>query len=274
MRFPSKSEIRTEWQIQYPWGDDKRHHFNKRRKKSNIYGYVKRFNTMIDLIQKHVPKGARILDLGSAQCNYALTLAELGYKVTAVDINEEFLEYAKMKYEFGEIEFVALSFMDFKRKDSFDCVLCGEIIEHLAYPKDLLTLANYNLREKGFLFLSTPDGNEFGSTLQTFSQIECFDVFEGKQFHWGDHTFLFTEKELRSLGCESGFKTIYSKGIISQYSTQIKAIRYLLPFKLLEMIDDLTSTWKKSGKSCTANLIHGYQKEVFMEPTNKAIIPR
>jgi 2-polyprenyl-3-methyl-5-hydroxy-6-metoxy-1,4-benzoquinol methylase len=45
----------------------------------------------------------RVLDLGCAQGNLALLLAEEGYSCCAVDLRPEFLAYAGLKYERGAL---------------------------------------------------------------------------------------------------------------------------------------------------------------------------
>ena len=48
-----------------------------------------------------------VLDIGAAQATLALLLAESGRSVTAVDIRPQFLEYAKTRYQRGDIRFAS-----------------------------------------------------------------------------------------------------------------------------------------------------------------------
>jgi 2-polyprenyl-3-methyl-5-hydroxy-6-metoxy-1,4-benzoquinol methylase len=208
MRFPAREEVKDEWQLKWGWLDDQKCFFNPRRKKSSVFSYFLRFNGLMDLIHRNVPVGGRILEFGPAQCNFSLLLAEEGYKVTAVDLQQGFLDYARLKYEKGDLELVQGNFMDFSRPQEYDAVLCGEIIEHVAFPKDLMLSAAKNLKVGGILLLSTPNGAEEGSALPTFSEVEDITRFMPKQFHWGDHLFLYTREELRKLGGRVRFNDI------------------------------------------------------------------
>lgn len=263
MRFPKQNELKNDWQREWAWGDDFRHHFNNNRKKASVFGYFLRFNKIIENVQKLLPtlQGKTILDMGAAHCNFALTLAEMGYKVTAIDIQQDFLDYAKLKHQNGDIEYVKASFMDYcGRPNFYDCVICGEIIEHVAMPKELLSNANKNLKTGGYLVLSTPNGNEFGSTYKTYSQIDDISKYIPKQFHWVGHTFLYTQEELTKLGQECGFETVSSETINCQAVSQLKALRYILPLKILYFLETKLKYRKKEGKDTTNNIVHCYKK--------------
>src|SRR3989338_2536719 len=70
--------------------------------------YLARLNSMLALIDKHFPKDKvlTILDIGCAQGNLSLILAEKGHKVVAVDIRNDFIEYSKLKHERGNIKWI------------------------------------------------------------------------------------------------------------------------------------------------------------------------
>src|SRR3989338_7188720 len=76
--------------------------------------YMARLNSIIALIDKHFSRGKilTILDIGCAQGNLALILAEKGHKVVAVDIRNDFIEYSKFKYERGDIKWICSNIED------------------------------------------------------------------------------------------------------------------------------------------------------------------
>jgi len=57
-----------------------------------------------ELVKLYAPRS--ILDVGCAQGTLALLLGENGYKVYTLDIRKDFLDYAKSRYEHGDIEFI------------------------------------------------------------------------------------------------------------------------------------------------------------------------
>lgn len=254
MRRVSESELVSDFERETPWGDDERHYYHPKKKKASVFSYFIRLEAVIELVKKYAT-GPRILDVACAQGNFALLLAEDGFHVTALDLSEDFLNYAKKKFTHGKIEFIHENIMDYTASEPFNTVICGEIIEHVAYPKDLLAAVGRNLRVGGHLVLTTPNGNEWGSPLKTYSEIDDVSALIPRQFHFGDHLFLYLEEELRALLAETGFQVVEVVKFNSSYLSQIKGIRYLVPHGLLRWLERQTRHWKKGGKDSTNGLI-------------------
>lgn len=110
------------------------------------------------VIQNNVPKGGRILDFGAGEGALSERIADLGYEVVAVDINEEDFKSKMAK-------FIKLDFNDkdkverFVRENgsSFDAVLGIEVIEHIEdqwnYVRQLLAMA----KPAGLVLITTPN---------------------------------------------------------------------------------------------------------------------
>jgi len=145
--------------------------------------------------------------------------------------------------------------MEFHSSEPFDCAILGEIIEHVAKPKELLASAARNLKPGGILLVTTPNGDHYGNQLPTYSQVTDFDALMPKQFHWLEHLFLYTEGELSGLLRESGFEVVSTTKFNSAYAHQLKAIRYLLPLRALQWLEKSTRHWKIRGKDSTNGLI-------------------
>ncbi len=54
----------------------------------------------------HVPTGGRIIEIGCAQANMSLLLAESGYDCTACDIDADAIAYGRKKFEHGSMNWV------------------------------------------------------------------------------------------------------------------------------------------------------------------------
>ena len=253
MRRVLLSEVENEFERQFCWGDDERYLYNPLRKKASVFGHFLRIDEVLKLVKEHSP-GPRVADLACAQGNFGILLAERGYDVTAVDIKEEFLRYAKKKHTHGKFQTLLANIMEFRSTEPFDCVLAGEIIEHVAHPEQLLASAAANLKTSGILVVTTPNGSDFSSTLPTYSQVTNLEELIPRQFHWGDHLFLYTLDELKRLFDQAGFDLIFREKYHSSYVSQIKAIRYLIPMQLLKWIERKTRHWKKQDKD-SANLL-------------------
>lgn len=255
MRRVEPSQLESDFERDLGWGDDERYFFNPNRRKASVFGYFLRLRLVVELICKHVPRGARVADLACANGNFSLLLAESGYRVTAVDIQPDFLKYTRRKHTHGELVTREANIIEYRDPEPFDAVILGEVIEHVAHPDQLLASARENLRPGGVLVLTTPNGEEHGHGLPTYSEVRDPSLFEGKQFHWGDHLFLYTEPELRGLLADAGFDVVDYIRCNSSYVSQLKAVRYLLPLGALHWLERRTRGFKRHGKDSTANLV-------------------
>ncbi len=110
-------------------------------------------------------KPARILDVGAAESTVALSLASLGYEVTAVDPRPYPLSHPRLQSVQSRIE-------DWSTSTAFDGVICLSTIEHLGLPAygqedraDADIAAMRRIHELtapgGLLILTAPFGESF-----------------------------------------------------------------------------------------------------------------
>ncbi len=122
-------------------------------KKTNRYYRTVR-NDLIGLI----PKGAtRILEIGCGAGQTGKNLKERGYdEVVGVEINRDVALLAAPHYSSvitGDVEKVDLPY----EKGHFDCILYGDVLEHLIDPWRLLREHNRLLRMEGVIVASIPN---------------------------------------------------------------------------------------------------------------------
>lgn len=166
--------------------------------------YMDRIGTLVGMVQKREAPGAEVAEIGSAQGNMSLMLAEAGYRVWAVDINPAFLDYSRRKYERGDLTWVHSNLEDFKPDRPLDAVILAEIIEHCAWPEKVIAKALEILKLGGFLIVTTPNAEKIGEHLPTFSNFKGDEKrreLEKMQFGPAgeDHLFLFTMGEMKGL---------------------------------------------------------------------------
>jgi len=200
--------------------------------------YMDRVEKVVNLVRKSVPAGAAVAEIGCAQGNMSLLLAEAGYRMTAIDINPSFLEYSKLKHERGNITWLNSNLEDLDQSLKFDGIILGEIIEHCAWPEKVVAGTLARLKPGGCLVVTTPNAEKVGEHLPTFSKFDGADKrreLEKMQFGPAgeDHLFLFTMREMKSLAPE-GAKLVdsgYLGGSLALNSVTHHLFR-LLPIKL------------------------------------------
>jgi len=104
--------------------------------KRSIFSECLRNRRLIELILKHAPPGGRVLEAGCGTALLSLILVDLGFKVTALYLSEEVLDYAKrrtIQQQSLKLDFVL---GDIRRLSSFfgprhfDAVCHSGVLEH------------------------------------------------------------------------------------------------------------------------------------------------
>ncbi len=110
--------------------------------------------------------GTRVLDVGCSQGIASILLAREGCEVVGIDVQQSRIEYANRDLEAeseetrGRARFMVADGADLPFADgSFDTVLFGEVIEHLAVPDRVLGEIQRVLVPGGRLILTTPFGD-------------------------------------------------------------------------------------------------------------------
>jgi len=127
-----------------PWADDRQ----------VIYEHLHRY-----IFAAGLASGLRVLDLGSGEGYGAAILAEVAESVTGLEIDGDAVEHASRRYRAPNLEFRCQSVLDLDAfaDESFDVVVCFEMIEHIAEHDELVASARRLLRPEGLFLVSTPD---------------------------------------------------------------------------------------------------------------------
>jgi len=189
-------------------------------------------------------KSLRILDVGCAQGTLALLLAEAGHQVVAVDLRPEFLDYARTRYERGQVEFVQGNALDLKLEKSFDLIFANQIIEHLIHPVELIQGLARLLAPQGRIVSTTPNGTYLKSNYPLFSELGDLAQYEDRQFSSDGegHFFAYSPDELRKIFLEAGLSKVqiipYSTPWISGHM-KIRFLHGRIPVAGLSLLDRL-----------------------------------
>ena len=110
-------------------------------------------------------EGERVLDYGCSQGIASIILGREGFRVTGIDIDSTVIDYALSELEQEtdyvkqcvDFQLVSAGHLDFD-DDTFDSVLFGEVIEHLARPEVTLRELRRVLKPGGRVIITTPFG--------------------------------------------------------------------------------------------------------------------
>jgi 2-polyprenyl-3-methyl-5-hydroxy-6-metoxy-1,4-benzoquinol methylase len=186
-----------------------------------------------------------ILDVGCAQGTLALLLAERGHRVCAMDIRQQFLDYAASRHEKGEIRFICGNALDATPDKQFDLVFANQVIEHLVYPGQLVGRLASWLKPRGRLVVTTPNWAYVQSGLPSFSEIGDPAQYEQLQFSAdGDgHFFAYRASELVEIFRGAGLSQVHPRCFETPWISGHIKFRYLhrwVPAGLLRWLDGAT----------------------------------
>jgi 2-polyprenyl-3-methyl-5-hydroxy-6-metoxy-1,4-benzoquinol methylase len=120
--------------------------------------HTSRRNIIIDTIRRApVPDIGRALEIGPGSGVYLPALCGRFKNVVAIDVEPTHIAALQQTYEHvSNLELVMDDVRYRKWLQQFDLVLCSEVIEHVAAPREfMIGLAN-SVRPNGILILSTP----------------------------------------------------------------------------------------------------------------------
>ena len=116
-----------------------------------FWWYRARREILCDVIARHVPAGAEILDYGSGTGATARALRSAGYSVTAGDVSDHSLSACRD---------AGLTTIDLRSQElapcSTDAILAGDVLEHVQDDVALLGELRDALRSDGWLILTVP----------------------------------------------------------------------------------------------------------------------
>lgn len=148
-------------------------------------------------LKRHLPKGKKVLDVGTGSAEFMHTLQKAGYDVYGVDPSQGAVEHARKSFgehvHQGTIEQVAFP------EESFDAVTFIHVLEHVQNPDQTIAETARILKPGGFLLIEVPHLDSVGFRLS------------GKRWLGLDiprHLYHFSNKALRYILEKHGLEVI------------------------------------------------------------------
>ncbi len=156
------------------------------------------YRHIIELIDKYVSPGMKVLDIGCGSGTLTFYMANKGIKVLGIDISNKSVEKCKESAEFLKLQnltsFKTMDFPDRSPGGLFDFVLLTEVIEHLENDNLAIKKIHALLKPRGILLLTTPSRNA------PLFRLGLADTFDKKVGHLRRYTLSELEKKLTKQG--------------------------------------------------------------------------
>lgn len=149
----------------------------------------------------------KVLDVGCGAGDFceAITFYRPDLELFGIDISEKAIAVAKKRVPLAKFKVSDAQKIPFAN-NSFDAVLCFDLIEHVEFPQKVLGEINRVLKSKGTFHSHIPvEGNVY--TLEGFLTKMGW---KGKEIY-GGHPHHFTQKEVKGMLKNENFKTIKSR---------------------------------------------------------------
>ncbi|MEO1053268.1 MAG: methyltransferase domain-containing protein [Bacteroidota bacterium] len=192
----------------------------------------KRLDFIAKVIGDNIGDKGRVLDVGCGNGIISLHLGHLGYDVQGIDVSEKAIEKAKAANKFDNVSFKTLSAEELAASgETYDVIICSEVLEHLDQPGSLLEKLHESLKEGGKLIVTVPNGNGPRELFVTRPMISIRDNhswlwsavnkfkralgYSGKTTQSDadnlDHVQFFSKKDLLKLSHHNRFKIVQFK---------------------------------------------------------------
>jgi 2-polyprenyl-3-methyl-5-hydroxy-6-metoxy-1,4-benzoquinol methylase len=209
--------------------------------------YAARLSLLTEIITRFAGTTGRVLDVGCAQGTLGLKLAEQGLRVSLLDVRATNIDYARARYERGEVSFHVGLLSDAVPPDGdYDVVVCTEVLEHVVAPAQLLMSLARKTRPRGVVCLTTPNADYVLSKLPSFAAApqQLIDTTESNSLDGDAHRFLYTREELIALVRGVGLRVAEHGYFLPAWVEGHAKTRYLhqLAYRLRREIVRLPST--------------------------------
>jgi ubiquinone biosynthesis O-methyltransferase len=187
----------------------------------------KRVDFIADVLKTNLPSNARILDVGCGNGVISRHLGRMGYNVLGIDVSDKTIEIARSIEPMPNVTFMKKSAEELVASgETYDAVICSEVLEHLNDPGALLKVLYETLAENGKLIITVPNGK---GPRETFVTKPVLRMRSQNNWMWRsivkvkkamgysgttvqsaadnlDHIQFFSKKDLEQLSKSHGFR--------------------------------------------------------------------
>lgn len=111
---------------------------------------------IVRCLHKRGIRSGKILMCGDGIGADSFFFAQQGYEVTSFDVSRHEVLFAKKMFEEYHMDVTIVDSLDALPKESFDVILCLDVLEHLPDPVDAVRNSTKLLRAGGYFIFSSP----------------------------------------------------------------------------------------------------------------------
>lgn len=120
----------------------------------------KRLDFISDALSGKTQSMAKILDVGCGNGVISRHLGKLGFNVLGIDVSDQTIARARELNTLPNVFFEVISAEQLVAQgDTFDAIICSEVLEHLQNPSSLLKVLYQSLKPDGILIVTVPNGS-------------------------------------------------------------------------------------------------------------------
>mgnify|MGYP001567634686 CR=1 FL=1 len=177
----------------------------------------KRFDIVLNTVLSLDVRKPKLLELGCGIGAHSLELARKGFDVTGIDINRNFIKYAKKEAEKKAIKNIKFLQMDITKPinlGKYDIILTSEVIEHIINFRDVFENIEKSLKPSGYLVLTVPNHAGIGGFTEFLWAMKA-------RFNWVDEHYGYccNTRRIQNLLKEYGIEPLktYTIFYVSQF---------------------------------------------------------
>lgn len=97
----------------------------------------------------------RALEIGPGRGSLVFRIRDLGWRVSAIDVNREFIDHCRKKGDCTNIDFICGDAIELPFKNGiFDAVICVDVLMHIPNPRKMFIEFSRILKPTGIILVS------------------------------------------------------------------------------------------------------------------------
>ena len=204
--------------------------YEKWKNKKELNYYLVQEN--INLVERFLPNGSSVLDVG---CDMGLTvkgLEEKGYYSEGVEVSSIGAKIAKEK---TGIKVHNIELKNYRSNIEFDGVLLLDVLEHLYSPVEVLKQCANHMKRGGYIFIHVPHHDGISARFKRWLHQKNLKS-SYKHFGFPAHIYNFNRKSLKVMLAKAGFEVCHYESWPSAITNNKVTIFNYLPVKLIKKL--------------------------------------